>query len=482
MTSLFGGRTSTVRAVVAAVVAPTAATGLALLVRPNTAAVGATIYLLAVVIAAAVGGTRAGLVASAIGFLGLNFFFTAPRHTFRVGKSEDLIALIAFLVVAVTVGSLLARALADRERAARGERDARLLGYLSTKLLSGEPLERVMNDFAQTLLEPFGLASCEIRARLEEDTVLARAEVPGRSSGPTETVPLTLGDVELGTMVVARSEGERPITPRDRALLEAAAKQAAVALERARMDGHVRRAQLEAEANRLRASLFSSVTHDLRTPLASIKAGATSLLDDQAVHDRQQQRELLTTILEETDRLNRLVGNIMDLARIRAGALRPSLDLVAIDEVVEAVLARMRPTLAGFDVKTVIRSDLPEASLDPVQIDQVLTNLLENAARHSPDGGRITVSVSRFRDAVQVRVGDQGPGIPPEERERVFDAFYRGSDAPDSSGRGLGLAIAHAIVQAHGGRIWIEGTPGSGTTVVFEIPLETDAVASERRT
>ena len=172
----------------------------------------------------------------------------------------------------------------------------------------------------------------------------------------------------------------------------------------------------------------------------------------------------------------------MDLARIRAGALRPSLDLVAIDEIVEAVLARMRPTLAGLDVKTVIRSDLPEASLDPVQIDQVLTNLLENAARHSPEGGRITVSVSRFRDAVQVRVGDQGPGIPPEERERVFDAFYRGSDAPDSSGRGLGLAIAHAIVQAHGGRIWIEGTPGSGTTVVFEIPLETDAVASERRT
>src|SRR5881628_1253810 len=159
MTPLLGAQTSRLRAAVAAVVAPTAATGLALLVRPNTAAVGATIYLLAVVVAAAVGGTRSGLVASAIGFLGLNFFFTVPRHTFRVGKSEDLIALIAFLVVAVTVGSLLARALADRERAARGERDARLLGYLSTKLLSGEPLERVMNDFAQTLMEPFGLAS-----------------------------------------------------------------------------------------------------------------------------------------------------------------------------------------------------------------------------------------------------------------------------------------------------------------------------------
>jgi two-component system sensor histidine kinase KdpD len=218
--------------------------------------------------------------------------------------------------------------------------------------------------------------------------------------------------------------------------------------------------------------MFSSVTHDLRTPLASIKASVTSLLDEAAVHDPAQQRDLLLTVLEETDRLNRLVGNILDLAKIRAGALIPRRTRAAIDEIAEAVVGRMRQH--GRDVAIELRfaSTLPEAAVDPVQIDQVLSNLVENAVRHSPRGGTVRVHLAQAGRAVRARVADEGPGIAPEEREKVFDAFYRGKEAPESAGSGLGLAIAKAIVTAHGGRIWIEETTGGGTAVVFDVPLE----------
>jgi two-component system, OmpR family, sensor histidine kinase KdpD len=218
--------------------------------------------------------------------------------------------------------------------------------------------------------------------------------------------------------------------------------------------------------------MFSSVTHDLRTPLASIKAGVTSLLDTSVRHDAAQERELLTTILEETDRLNRLVGNLLDLARIRAGALTPTRQPASMDEIVEVVLARMRPLLSDHTVTADLPADLPDVSVDPVQLDQVLTNLLENAGRHAPAGSEIRVSVVWLRGAVQVRVADEGPGIPLEERDRVFDAFYRGSSVPETPGSGLGLAIAKAVVVAHGGRIWVEDAPTGGCVLAFEIPGE----------
>jgi two-component system sensor histidine kinase KdpD len=254
-------------------------------------------------------------------------------------------------------------------------------------------------------------------------------------------------------------------------LLEAAAKQAAAALDRARLDARARMAQLDAETNQLRAAMFSSVTHDLRTPLASIKAGVTSLLDPSVDYDVDQRSELLTTILEETDRLNGLVGNILDLAKIRAGALTPIRSNASLDETVEAVVARMRPRLAGVSLELLMPEDPPDIPVDGVQMDQVLTNLLENAARYSPVGATVKVSVASFRDRVQVRVIDEGPGIPADDRERVFEAFYRGQRGPETPGSGLGLAIANAIVTAHGGRIWIDDAPGAGTAVVFEIPV-----------
>jgi len=471
-------RSTKLRAVGTAVLAPAVATGLGLILQPGRALGAISIYLLGVVVAAAVGGLWSGLVASVLSLLCINYFFTEPLHTLRVTDSEDAVALVAFLVVAAIVGSLVARTLEEKARAARGERESRLLSYLATKVLSGERLERVLEDFAGSLLGPLHLARCEIRARTRAgsyDVVQTRDLTP---SGEERRLPLDVGGEVFGTLVVVRAEGQPPIGRDDVRLLEAAARQIAIALERAGLDAQVNMARLDAETNQARAALFSAVTHDLRTPLASIKAAVTSLLQDEAAHDDAQRRDLLQTVLEETDRLNRLLGNLLDLARFEAGALSPAKQPVAMDEILESVLHRLQSRLSRFRVRTMIR-DTPEIAADPVQLDQVFTNLLENAARFSPPGGEIAIVISPWKRSVQVRISDQGPGISPEERERVFDAFYQGDDG-GHPGSGLGLTIARAIVLAHGGRIRIEGSPTGGVSVVFELPALESSVPEPR--
>lgn len=451
--------------------APAAATGLEVLIDPTEPAGAVSLYMLAVVAAAAIGGLWSGLTAALLSFLGLNFFFTRPRHTFRVTKVEDVVALLVFLVVASIVGLLLARALDERSKARRREQEAWLLSSIATTLLSGAPLERVLQDCAEALLGPFGLVRCGIQASVGNGSIHVEAGRPDVPGGPVTEIPLQVGIEVVGALSVTGSVGGAEPDPADRHLLESCAKQVGVALERARLDVQVRDAQVESEASELRAALFSSVTHDLRTPLASIKAGVTSLLDAEAKLGPERERELLRTILEETDRLNRLVGNLLELARMRSGALVPTKQLVALDEILGGVLSRMRGTIAGITVRTVIRPDLPDVDADPVQIDQVLTNILENAARFSPPGGEVLISLATWQRSVQVRVADHGPGIPPEERERVFDAFYRRDAGAGRGGTGLGLAIARAVVLAHGGKIWAEGAPGGGTAIVLELPI-----------
>jgi two-component system sensor histidine kinase KdpD len=306
-----------------------------------------------------VGGLVSGLAASVLSFVALNFFFTPPKHTLFVGKPEDIVALVVFLLVSATVGTLISTAIAQRAR-------------------------------AMSLTE----------------------------------------------------EGNR-------------------------LDAEAREARMEAETNKLRAALFSSVTHDLRTPLASITASVTSLLGAGAEFSPDDRRELLETIHQEADRLNRIVGNLLDLSRIRAGALVPSKAPAALDELIEGVLARLEPVLRGHDVRVSLPDHLRDVPMDVMQIDQVLTNVLENAAKFTPRSKRIEVKVEEDADVVRVRISDDGCGIPAANRVQVFEPFWRGEG---SNGTGLGLAIAKAIVDAHGGHIRIEGGRSVGTTLVFELP------------
>jgi two-component system sensor histidine kinase KdpD len=464
------------RGLVIGLFTPTVATIVAYPIAPSRPEISIAVFMLAVVIAAVAGGLWSGLIAALLASTIRPLVVEAPQLTFRFDDIEDAATGIVFLSVALVVGLLVGQASEERARASRREREARFLGTLSTKLLTGEVPDRVLDDFAGVLMEPLGLSKVEIQATLDGTDVRATARADGEAiGGPRASVALLTGDTRFGTLVAERPLGGRPFSRDDHMLLEAAARQATAALDRARLDARARMAQVDAETNQLRAAMFSSVTHDLRTPLASIKAGVTSLLDPGVRHDDEQERELLTTILEETDRLNRLVGNLLDLARIRAGALTPTRQPAAMDEIVEVVLSRMRPRLAGFTVTSNLPANLPDVSVDPVQVDQVLTNLLENAGRHSPAGGGIDVSVLWMHGAVQVRVADEGPGIPFEDRERVFEAFYRGASIPETPGSGLGLAIAKAVVVAHGGRIWIEDAPGGGCVVAFEISAEEGA-------
>ena len=469
--SLAPGTGSRLRATVVAVVAPALALGLSLLVQPEHELGAASMFVLAVVAASVFGGIWAGIASSLIGFLALNYFFTEPLHTLRVHNRDDVVALAVFLVVALLVGWVVARAVAERDRATRREREARLLHLFATKALSGEPLERMLDDLAASLVDALRLAGCAIRAEAAGRTFEVLRTRPRAIAMGTFELPIASGETAFGTLTATFEDVEEPSAD-DRRLLHAAASQIAADLERARLDAEIAAARLEAETSQVRAALFSSVTHDLRTPLASIKTAVTSLLQVDVRFDEAQARELLETVLEETDRLNRLVGNILGLAQVRSGSLAPAKEPAALDEVVESVLHRLEPTLGSVRVRTMFR-DAPEVPVDPVLIDQVVSNLVENAVRYSPPGGEVTVGVAPWRSAVQVRVADQGPGIGPEDRERVFEPFTQLDAArPDArGGSGLGLAISRAIVLAHGGRIWIEGAPGGGTAVVFQIPM-----------
>jgi two-component system sensor histidine kinase KdpD len=464
----------TVRGIVIGVLAPAIATVVAYPIAPSRPEISIAVFMLAVVIAAVAGGLWSGLIAGILASTIRPLVVVDPQFAFRLDSVEDIATGVVFLSVALVVGLLVGQASEDRARASRREREARFLGTLSSTLHTREVPDRVLDEFAAVLMEPFALSKVEIDATLDGTDMRAVARANGEvaGGGPRTSVRLLAGDAPIGTLVAERPAGGRPFSRDDQLLLEAAARQATAALDRARLDARARNAQLDAETNQLRAAMFSSVTHDLRTPLASIKAGVTSLLDAAVHHDPSQERELLTTILEETDRLNRLVGNLLDLARIRAGALTPTRQLGAMDEIVEVVLARMRSRLADHVVTADLPASLPDVSVDPVQLDQVLTNLLENAGRHAPKGSEIRVSVLWLHGAVQVRVSDEGPGIPFDERDRVFEAFYRGSSSPETPGSGLGLAIAKAVVVAHGGRIWIEDNPDGGCVVAFEIPGE----------
>ncbi|HEY2960250.1 MAG TPA: ATP-binding protein [Actinomycetota bacterium] len=257
----------------------------------------------------------------------------------------------------------------------------------------------------------------------------------------------------------------------ERRVLATFANQAALAVEQGQRDEERHRAAALVETDRLRTALLNSVSHDLRTPLAAIKASASSLLDPEVEWDSQQRREFLTTIDAEADRLTRLVHNLLDMSRIEAGALDPRPVETSVADLVGPVVRRARQR-SRQRVDADVPEDLPVVQVDPVRADQLLTNLLDNARVYA-SGGPVAVVARRGQAGeVEIRVIDHGPGIPGPERERVFDQFYRlkaGGKRP--VGTGMGLAICRGIARAHGGRLWVETTPGGGSTFVLTLPV-----------
>jgi len=455
-------------------------------------------YLLVVTAAAAAGGLGPGITAAGLGFLCFDVLFLQPYHHIIVADPQDYLSLGVYLLVAVVVSLLVASSERRRAQAERHERETRMLFDLSTSLVAHGSLTDTLDGVVRTVRSLFDLAGCAIALPagdgirlaavdgqvpddLDERFVEVRPAQPSvQIQGPARadlepgqalTVPMRSGEHVVGALVVvAGGPGSSGFGEAERRVLATFANQAALAVEQGQQEEQRNRALALQETDRLRTALLNSVSHDLRTPLASIKASASSLLDREVRWSDAERDEFLATINTEADRLTRLVHNLLDMSRIEAGALDPRLVESSLAEAVGPVVRRARAA-SRQRVDVDVPDELPPVLVDQVRLDQVLTNLLDNARTYAA-ASPIQVVARRAGDAVELRVVDHGPGIPGPERERVFDQFYRlkgGGRRPE--GTGMGLAICRGIVQAHGGSLRVETTPGGGASFVLTLPV-----------
>jgi two-component system sensor histidine kinase KdpD len=414
-------------------------------------------YLLAVVLVATIGGMVPAAVAAVAGFGLLNWFFADPVHTFAISSSDNVIALAAFLVVAGVVSVLVdlaARRQADAGRA-RGEAEA-LAGMAGSLLREGDPLPLLLAN----LVELFALDGASV--------VRAGSEAPIASAGdrPPSSVAAASLTLSLGTDEQLLVAGHS-LAGADRQILGAFADQLALALESRRLQAEAATAAALGQANELRSALLAAVSHDLRTPLASIKTASSSLLSSVAF-EPDAQRALLETIDAEADRLNELVGNLLDMSRIQAGALVVKARPMGVEEVLGGALVGIAER--GHPLRVDVPETTPRVLADPALLERVLANLVDNAVTWSPPGVPVRVEAGAVAGRVDVRVVDRGPGIPLDARERVFQPFQRLGDSPNGMGVGLGLAVARGFVDAMGGELTIDDTPGGGTTMTVSLP------------
>src|SRR5579864_1687549 len=410
------------------------------------------LYVFAVLPIAVVYGLGLALVVSIASMLAFNWFHLPPVHTFTLADSENWFALAVYLVTAVVVSELAARA---RRRAAAAEqrgRESALLAALATDLLSGRDLEVELGEIGSRAASVLGAESAEIE--------LGEVHRPPPRSSP---FPLEVDRRKVGTLYTP--EGSDPSAAVQHRFLPALAALLAVAVDRTRLE----RDALEAEALRrsdlVKTALLRAVSHDLRSPLTGIST-AIGALRNRTLHLSETDRdELLETISLDADRLGRLVGDLLDLSRLEAGGASPEPELWSLDD-----LAREAADSLGARDRVDVIGEAPLVNVDGAQIQRVLANLIENALRFSAAGAHVVVRVTATRKEAIVRVIDQGPGVPQAELERVFEPFYRRT-SDKSSGAGLGLAIARGFAAANEGRIWAESRPGQGATFALALPV-----------
>jgi two-component system, OmpR family, sensor histidine kinase KdpD len=434
----------------------------------------ALLYLLVVLISASILGLGPAILASTLAFLAFNFFFVPPLGSFMVTDTQDVLRLLTFLVVAIVTSSLAGHARVQADTAARSATELAALYGLSQGISAEVELERILPLVAKTTTHLLDVPSCSVLLYDAEGRLGERASAGEPPAVPTRRVDTFLrsGPRVLGVLRVTQRSLQEQLTPPEQERLQTIAAQLVLVIERARLVEEASQARADAEAERMKAALLSSVSHDLRTPLAVIKGAVTNLLDETVAWDASAQRELLRAVNDETDRLNRLVGNLLDMSRIEAGALQPTRNWQDIGELIAEVVARMRLRLERYPLTLDIPADLPLVQVSYTQIDQVLTNLLENIVKYTPHGTPIVIQARAERDSLQVTVRDRGPGIPAGMNARIFGKFVRLADPErHADGTGLGLAICKGIVEAHGGRIWAENPPGGGALFTFTLPL-----------
>ncbi|CAO3455956.1 Osmosensitive K+ channel histidine kinase KdpD [Azospirillum argentinense] len=445
----------------------------------------ALVFLTAVLTSAVTGGLGPSLYACVASILAFNYFFLNPLYTFSIADPENIVALFFFAVVAVIASNLTARVRAQAVTARLRAKTTEDLYGFSRKLAGVVTMDDLLWATAHqiaamlkvhvVLLLPDG-GTVSVRAGYPPEDELREADLAaavwawennrpaGRGSDtlpgakwlflPLRTGRGPVGVVGIDTDTARTGKPGALLTPDQRRLLDALTDQAALAIERVTLAEDVDRARLAAETERLRSALLTSISHDLRTPLASILGSATSLTVYGAGMDEASRRDLAATIQEEAERLNRFIANLLDMTRLESGAIRPRTGPVDLAETVGSALGRAGRILAGHRVDVDLAADLPMLEADDVLFEQVLFNLLDNAAKYAPTGSRIEVGAAREDGRVRIEVRDEGDGIPAADVERIFDKFYR-VQAQDRqrAGTGLGLAICRGFVEAMGGTI-----------------------------
>lgn len=432
------------------------------------------LFLLTVVVVALVGGVFPAVTAALWGSLLLNYYFVQPLHTFTIRDPNNALALVVFIVVGVLVSSVVDLAARRTRQAARATAEAETLGTLAGSVLRGETALPAM---LERVREAFGLTSVTLLEK-EEATDRATSAATGGATGgwvvvasagvqPCQRPQDADTQVPAGESLMLAIRG-RSLHAEDQRVVGAFAAQAAVILERSRLSEAAAAVAPLAEADRMRTALLAAVGHDLRSPLASAKAAVTSLRSDEVPWSPRDRSELLVTADESLDQLSRLVDNLLDMSRLRAGALTILSVPVALDEVVPLALDELGP--AAGQVVVDVPDDLPLVQADAGLLERVIANLVANAIRFSPAGSPAVVTGSSLGHRVELRVIDRGRGIPASDLERVFTPFQRLGDTDNTAGVGLGLALSRGLAEAMGGTILPEETPGGGLTMVVSLP------------
>jgi two-component system, OmpR family, sensor histidine kinase KdpD len=453
------------------------------------------VYLLGIMGVAMRSGRGPSLLASILSVAAFDFFFVPPYLTFAVSDVRHLLTFLVMLAVGFVISGLTVRTRTQAEAALHREQRTAALYAMSRELARSRGVDGLLQIAVRHIGEVFrsnvavlvpardvGLApwpgsQFEVDANdlgvgrwvfeHRQPAGLGTATLPGASG---LYVPLLASSGAVGVLGVRPPDRTAMDAPERLHQLETFAAQTALALERARLSEEAQTAQVRIETERLRNSLLSSVSHDLRTPLATITGAVSTILQDAGRLDDRTRHELLESVHDEAERLNRLVQNLLEMTRLESGALQLRREWHPLEEVVGAALSRLGTHLTGRRVTTRVPGDLPLVAIDDVLIEQVLVNLLDNTIKYTPAGTPIEIIVTAGDRNVTVEVADHGPGLPPGKEERVFDKFYR-ADPVGARGAGLGLAIVRGVVEAHGGRIWAQNLPGGGVAFLFTLPL-----------
>jgi|MudIll2142460700_1097286.scaffolds.fasta_scaffold17275_2 two-component system sensor histidine kinase KdpD len=457
------------------------------------------IYMLVVVVSAIYLGRGPAILSALTGVLAFDYFFVPPIYTFTVADSEYLLSFAGFLLLGLTISYLTAEVQAKAQSAQRREAETAALYALSRDLTIADDIKTIYTALSTHIQQTL---KCEVDIYIPENEklpenhhiqgsiddseftmlsnwVLQNQQPAGKGSNHFPAVeatylPMITSLRTIGVLVLKPKDPLDQLTAEQLRLLEAFASQAAFAIEHVQLAEQSRQIQLLQATEKMQDALLNSISHDLRTPLVSI-TGALSTLDEQdASLDDETRQELVETAREEADRLNRLVGNLLQMTRLEAGAIRVVLEPADIEDLIGSAIGQVEDRLAERDIQIMIPPDLPMVPLDFVLIVHALGNLLDNALKYSPESSPIEIEARQLGQEVQISILDRGVGIPPDDLAHIFDKFYRVRHPEQVTGTGLGLAISKGIVEAHGGRIWATNRPAGGTMITIALLLGTN--------